>query len=70
MGRKWWNRAALLALLSCVISLPAFAKPKPRKDIPVPEGGPWAAYVIVAGGVMLGGTLLARRQNSTRGSRG
>jgi hypothetical protein len=69
MGPKWWNRAAFLALLSCVISLPAFAKP--RKDIPtVPEGGPWAAYVIVAGGVMLGGTLLARRQNSTRGSRG
>jgi hypothetical protein len=69
MGPKWWNRAALLALLSCVISLPAFAKH--RKDIPaVPEGGPWAAYVIVAGGVMLGGTLLARRQNSTRGSRG
>jgi len=71
MGRKWWNRAALLALLSCVISLPAFAKPKPKDThTAVPEGGPWAAYVIVAGGVMLGGTLLARRQNSTRGSRG
>jgi hypothetical protein len=70
MGPKWWNRVALLAVLSCVISLPAFAKPKP-KDTPtavLPEGGPWAAYVIVAGGVMLGGTLLARRQNSTRGS--
>ena len=65
MGQKWWNRAALLALLSCVISLPAFAKPK--NTTAVPEGGPWAAYVIVAGGVMLGGTLLARRQNSTRG---
>ena len=70
MRTKWWNRVALLALLSCVISLPAFAKPKPKDTPTVPEGGPWAAYIIVAGGVMLGGTLLARRQNSTRGSRG
>jgi len=70
MGPKWWNRAAFLALLSCVISLPAFAKPKANPTTAVPEGGPWAAYVIVAGGVMLGGALLARRQNSTRGSRG
>ena len=67
MGSKWWTRVALLGLLSCVISLPAFAKPNKPPIPAVPEGGPWAAYVIVAGGVMLGGTLLARRQNSTRG---
>ena len=70
MGPKWWNRAAFLALLSCVISLPAFAKPKATPTTAVPEGGPRTAYVIVVGGVMLGGALLARRQNATRGSRG
>jgi uncharacterized membrane protein HdeD (DUF308 family) len=67
MRTKWWNRA-VLGLLSFVITLPAFALPGPT--VSVPEGGPWAAYVIVSGGVMLAGMFLVRRRNSTRGFRG
>jgi hypothetical protein len=62
MTQKWWNRAALLGLMSCVISLPAFAgKGKDKYNHHVPEGSA-GAILILAAGALGGGVLVWRRK--------
>lgn len=59
MKRSLGKRAAMMVVLLSAITLPAWGRPK--KNIAVPEGGSWPAYVIPSGVLIFGGAILARR---------
>ena len=81
MTRSWWKRAASVGLLLSAISLPVWVQakdkvcdqgddPKKCKDpvsVPVPEGGPLYAYVVLSGLAIGCGMLLVYKRNSNRG---
>jgi hypothetical protein len=83
MTRSWWKRAVSVGLLLSAFSLPVWGQnpaedkdkvcdhdrddPKKCHKDPMPEGGPFYAYVVLSGLVMVGGVWVAYKRSSNRG---